>query len=61
ITVQRQSRFSGVDQESVNARLQAYTVGAIEEKDNAKPFVAQDTKAERDRIWVAWTDLGQMS
>ncbi|KAK4095767.1 hypothetical protein N658DRAFT_528214, partial [Parathielavia hyrcaniae] len=56
MTVQRQSRFSGVDQESVNARLQAYTVSAIEEKDNAKPFVAQDTKAERDRIWVAWTE-----
>ncbi|KAK4096775.1 hypothetical protein N658DRAFT_392284, partial [Parathielavia hyrcaniae] len=22
------------------------------------PFIAQDTKAERDRIWVAWTDCG---
>lgn len=54
--VQRQSRFSGVDRERVNARLQAYTVSAIEEEGNEKPFVASGTKAERDRIWVAWTE-----
>lgn len=56
MTVQRQSRFSGVDRERVNARLQAYTASAIEEEGNEKPFVASGTKAERDRIWVAWTE-----
>ena len=50
MTVQQQSRFSGADQESVNALLQAYTVSAIEEEGNEKPFVALGTKAERDRI-----------
>jgi hypothetical protein len=56
MTVQRQSRFSGVDPVEVKARLKAYTVRAIEEKGNEKPFVAPDTKAERDRIWEAWTE-----
>jgi hypothetical protein len=56
MTVQRQSRFSGADQESVNALLQAYTVSAIEEEGNEKPFVAPGTRAERDRIWKAWTE-----
>jgi hypothetical protein len=56
MTVQRQSRFSRADQESVNAFLQAYTVSAVEEEGNKKPFVAPGTKAERDRMWEAWTE-----
>ncbi|KAK4111496.1 hypothetical protein N656DRAFT_846248 [Canariomyces notabilis] len=61
MTAQRQSRFSRVDQESVNTLLQAYTVSAIEEEGNEKPFVAPGTKAQRDRIWVAWTDFCELT
>ncbi|KAK3307772.1 uncharacterized protein B0T15DRAFT_508306 [Chaetomium strumarium] len=35
------SRFSRADQESVNTLLQAYTVNAIKEEGNKKPFVAR--------------------
>lgn len=54
--VQRQSRFAGVDPVEAQARLKAYKTRAIEKKGNEKPFVAPDTKAERDRIWNAWIE-----
>ncbi|KAK4233785.1 hypothetical protein C8A03DRAFT_38488, partial [Achaetomium macrosporum] len=54
-TIQQQSRFYAVDQESVNALLQDYLDSAIEEEVNEKPFVTPGTQAERDRIWTVWT------
>ena len=56
MTVQQQSRFSNVDEESVNTRLQGYMIRAAEEEGNEKPFVAHETEAERLRIWTAWTE-----
>lgn len=56
MTVQRKSRFDGVDPAEVNARLQDLTISAIEKEGKEEPFIAPDTKAERDRVWVAWTE-----
>ncbi len=55
MTGQQQSRISSADEESVNALLQDYLDSAIEEEGNEQPFVARVTKAERDRVWIAWT------
>jgi hypothetical protein len=56
MTVQQQSRFSGIDQERINALLQDYADSAIEEEGNEESFVAPDTQAERNRIWNEWTE-----
>jgi len=53
--VQRKTRFSEASEESLHAVFQDLDT-AIEQKGNEKPSVAPKTKAERDQIWISWTE-----
>ncbi|KAK4119687.1 hypothetical protein N657DRAFT_549723, partial [Parathielavia appendiculata] len=39
-----------------NTLLQLYFESAIEEEANEQPFVALETRNQRDRVWTEWTE-----